>query len=429
MCGPSPANVRGLDRRHDKAEVRIPVARCHSTQAFISRVPESTAAEVRSAVEAASAAQMTWRDMPMGKTLADADAEFERGIDAVETACSVANDSGGVHHLHQAADIYTINQPLGVCIAICPFNFPFMIPLWSTPYALLAGNTMVLKPSELAPSASQILAECFLGAGFPPGVFNVVHGKMRVVNSLLSEPAVRAVNFVGTEIAGERVYEHAQATRKRIQAECNAKNHGVIVGDASKAKTLYAIVGSAFGAAGQRCMSLSVVIFVGETRAWVDELVGLAASLVVGCGLDPLVEVGPLITPAAKARVEDMIAGAVEEGASVALDGRGLDVPDYPEGNFVGPTVLTGVKPHMSCYQEEIFGPVLCCMEVDTLDEAIDLVNENKYGNGCTLFTKNPATAQIFQRSVNVGQVGINVPILAPSGPVARTGNKDSFLG
>lgn len=253
-----------------------------------------------------------------------------------------------------------------------------MIPLWSIPYALLAGNTVILKPSELTPSTSQIVAECALRAGFPPGVFNILHGKMRVVNSLLSEPDVRAINFVGSDIAGERIYEHAQATRKRIQAECNAKNHGVILEDANRAKTLYAIAGSAFGAAGQRCMSVSVVIFVGETKSWVDDLISLSSSLVVGCGLDPLVEVGPLITPAAKSRVEEMIASAAEQGATVALDGRNMEVPDYPDGNFIGPTILTNVRPHMSCYQEEIFGPVLCCIEVDTLDEAIGLINDNR---------------------------------------------------
>lgn len=222
------------------------------------------------------------------------------------------------------------------------------------------------------------MAECFLKAGFPPGIFNVIHGGAGVVNALLSQQAVRTVNFVGSEISGERVYEHALATRKRIQAECNAKNHGVVLDDASKKRTLYAIAGSAFGAAGQRCMALSVVVFVGSTKDWLDDLIALADSLVVGCGLDPLVEVGPLITSAAKNRVEDMIAGAQKEGATIALDGRKREVAEYPDGNFVGPTVLTNVKPHMACYQEEIFGPVLCCVETETLEEAIDLVNKNR---------------------------------------------------
>ncbi|KAH7240393.1 methylmalonate-semialdehyde dehydrogenase [Fusarium solani] len=429
-----------------------------SSQTFITRVPDSTPVEVQHAVVDASNAQHAWAEVPLakrrslmlnllmviyqhsakirhtlcvevGKTLADADAEFKRGVDALETACTTINDGVGIHFQHNAAEIHTMTQPLGVCVAICPFNFPFLIPLWSVPYAILAGNTVVLKPSEQTPSAPQILAECFLRAGFPPGVFNMVHGGAGVVNSLLSQQAVRAINFVGSEVAGERIYEHATATRKRIQAECSAKNHGVVLEDASKTKTLYAIAGSAFGAAGQRCMALSVIILVGETREWLDDLISLAESLAVGCGLDPVVDMGPLISPASKNRVKKVIANAEKEGAKIALDGRKRVVADYPDGNFLGPTILTNVKPYMSCYQEEIFGPVLCCIEIDTLEEAIELINANRYGNGCTIFTNSPASAQVFQRSVNVGQVGVNVPILAPSGPILRTGNKDSFLG
>ncbi|KAL2890956.1 methylmalonate-semialdehyde dehydrogenase (acylating) [Ceratocystis lukuohia] len=348
-----------------------------------------------------------------GKTLADVDAEFERGLDAIETACSVANELSGQHFPHHLAEIHTLNEPLGVCLAVTPFNFPFMIPLWSIPYALLAGNVMILKPSEKTPTVSQLLAECFLAAGFPPGVLSVIHGGSFVVNNLLSQPAVRAVSFVGSDIAGERIYDHAKATRKRIQAECSGKNHGVVLDDANKMKTLYAIAGSAFGAAGQRCMALSVAVLVGSTADWINDLVGISQRLVLGCGLDPTVEVGPLINRAAKQRVEEIITNAEAEGATVLLDGRNYHVPDYPNGNFLGPTILTNVKPYMSCYQEEIFGPVLACITVDTLEEAIQLINENRYGNGCTLFTSSPVTAQIFQRQVNVGQIGINVPILA----------------
>lgn len=253
-----------------------------------------------------------------------------------------------------------------------------MIPLWSIPYALITGNTVILKPSEKTPSATQALAECFYRAGFPSGVFNVVNGGASIVNTLLSQPAIRAVSFVGSEAAGERVYDHAKATRKRVQVECNGKNHGVVLEDASKMKALYAIAGSAFGAAGQRCMSLSVAVFVGSTKEWIDDLVTLAKSLVIGCGLDPLVEVGPLISQAAKSRVEEVITSAESEGAKVVLDGRNYHVPDYPNGNFIGPTILTKVQPYMSCYQEEIFGPVLCCVEVNTLEEAIQLINENR---------------------------------------------------
>ncbi|KAH8668837.1 methylmalonate-semialdehyde dehydrogenase [Xylariales sp. PMI_506] len=429
-----------------------------ASQGFITRVPESTGAELQDAVASAANAQPHWRATPVnnrrklllnliaifkqnssrirrilcvevGKTLSDADAEFERGIDALETACSVSNEMSGVHHVNQSAEIHTINEPLGVCLTISPFNFPFMIPLWSLPYAILAGNTVILKPSERTPSVSQVMAECFLQAGFPPGVLNIVHGRAGVVTSLLAQPAVRAVSFVGGNVAGEQVYEHARATRKRVQVECNGKNHGVVLEDASRTKALYAIAGSAFGAAGQRCMAVSVVVFVGATREWVGELVQIARTLVVGCGLDPLVDVGPVITAASKSRVEDFISSAEQEGAKVLLDGRGYQVPDYPSGNFIGPTILTNVQPYMSCYQEEIFGPVLCCIEVATLEEAVDLVNNNRFGNGCTLFTNSPIHARNFQHMVNIGQIGINVPVIAPSGPVLRTANKDSFMG
>lgn len=209
-------------------------------------------------------------------------------------------------------------------------------------------------------------------------MFNVVNGGSGVVNALLAQPSIQAISFVGSDIAGERITEHARATRKRIQAECNGKNHGVVLDDASKMKSLYAIAGSAFGAAGQRCMALSVVILVGSTKDWLDDLVKLAQSLVIGCGLDPGVEIGPLISTESKKRVEEIITTAEKEGAKVVLDGRNYSVPEYPEGNFVGPTILTDVKPYMSCYQEEIFGPVLCCMEVDSLEEAIELINTNR---------------------------------------------------
>ncbi|KAH7033482.1 Aldehyde/histidinol dehydrogenase [Microdochium trichocladiopsis] len=422
-----------------------------TTQRFTTRVPESTTTEAQNAVAAAAAAQPGWAATPLvkrrshmldllfvlkqnaqlikqcltgeiGKTMADAEAEFERGFDAVETACAGSRQMAGTHHPSQSFETHTVNEPLGVCLSITPFNFPFMIPMWSIPYAIIAGNTVVLKPSEKTPGVTHITAQCFLQAGFPPGIINIVHGTKATVDTLLAQPSIRAVSFVGSEIVGERIYEHARATRKRVQAECSGKNHGVVLPDANKFKTLFAIVGAAFGFAGQRCMALSVVVLVGgATREWLADLVGIAQSLVVG---------SPSTRPAAaKARIEGMISAAEEEGATVLLDGRGYSVPEYPDGNFVGPTILTDVKRYMSCYQEEIFGPVLVCMEVDTLEEAVDLINTNRYGIGCTIFTGSPTTAQTFQRSVNVGQIGVNVPVLAASGSILRTGNKDSFLG
>ncbi|KIW23095.1 methylmalonate-semialdehyde dehydrogenase (acylating) [Cladophialophora immunda] len=429
-----------------------------ASQKLLARVPESTPAEIQKAVTVAEAAQSAWASLPIakrkamlfsllhvlqqhtvdfqqslqlevGKTLQDAESEFERGIDAIHTACSATAEMNGKHWTTNSTETYTIHQPVGVCVVITPFNFPFMIPLWSIPYAVITGNTVVLKPSEKAPSTANLLGRCFVQAGFPPGVVNIIHGSSGAVDKLLSQPVVSAVSFVGSELAGERVYEHAKATRKRIQVEVSGKNHGIVLEDAPKTQTLYAIAGSAFGAAGQRCMALSVMLCVGSTKAWIDDLAQLAGSLKVGCGSDPGTEVGPLITAAAKERVEDMIDLAEAEGAHVVLDGRNYCVPEYPEGNFVGPTIITKVQTSMQCYQDEIFGPVLVCIEVDTLDEAIEIANENRYGNGCSLFTTDPVQAQTFQRKINIGQIGINVPVLAASGPVARTANKDSFLG
>lgn len=263
-------------------------------------------------------------------------------------------------------------------MTVSPFNFPLLIGLWSIPDAIITGNTVVWKPSERCPSTAMLLANCFYQADFPPGVLNVVHGGPSSVEKLLSQPLIKAVSFVGSDAAGERVHAHAIATRKRITADLGSKNHGVITEDAARDKTLYSIAGSAFGAAGQRCMALSVAIFIGSTSTWIPELVRIALSLKVGCGSDPGVALGPLITSAAKQRVESIIQTAVEEGATLLLDGRNVEVPGYPKGNFVGPTILSNVQPYMDCYQTEIFGPVLCCMQVQNFEEAVEIVNENR---------------------------------------------------
>ena len=300
-------------------------------------------------------------------------------------------------------------------MSITPFSFPFMIPLWSTPYALITGNTVVLKPSERAPSVSGILAEAMIQADFPPGVYNILHGGPSTVQNLVTQPLVQAISFVGSEPAAQAVHDLARTAGKRIQAECGGKNHGVVLEDANMMSTLFAIAGGAFGAAGQRCMALSVAIFVGNTREWIPKLVDLAQSMVVGSGNDKQSKIGPLIDRAAKTKVTEMIDRAVEEGAMVLLDGRDVQVPNYPDGNFLGPSILIGVETYMECYQNEIFGPVLICMQVDTLDEAIALINQNKYGNGCSIFTSSGKHASTFQRKVNVGQIGVNIPLIGMS--------------
>ncbi|RAK95638.1 methylmalonate-semialdehyde dehydrogenase [Aspergillus ibericus CBS 121593] len=446
-------NSRVMSRSQNWTNVLDPVS-----QRLLCRVPGSTLQEVQKAVEAAQDAQPGWAGMgfqirrehllrlvdvlrqmspeivtclsrEVGKTLADADAEVFRGLDCIHAACSIGPEMAGMFLGGDATLLQTFYEPVGVCVSITPFSFPFMIPLWSLPYALITGNTVILKPSEKTPTTSSLLAAAFLKTGFPPGVFNVLHGGPSTVQMLVSQPSVQAVSFVGSESAARQVHDLARAAGKRIQAECGGKNHGVVLEDANMMPTLFAIAGSAFGAAGQRCMALSVAVFVGPTREWIPKLVELAQSMVVGCGGDQESKIGPLIDAAAKTKVGEMIQRAIEERATVLLDGRDIEVPGYPDGNFMGPTILSGVETYMECYQAEIFGPVLICMEVDTLEEAIDLINQNKYGNGCSIFTTSGKHANTFQRCVNVGQIGVNIPLIAPYGTAVRTSNKDSFLG
>ncbi|GKZ38787.1 hypothetical protein AbraIFM66950_011251 [Aspergillus brasiliensis] len=446
-------NAEVMSRSQNWTNVLNPVS-----QRLLCRVPGSTLQEVQRAVEAAEDAQPGWaalgfqvrrehllrlvdvlRQMSpeivtclsreVGKTLADADAEVFRGLDCIHAACSIGPEMAGMYLGGDATLLQTFYEPVGVCVSITPFSFPFMIPLWSLPYALITGNTVILKPSEKTPTTSSLLAQAFLKTGFPPGVFNVLHGGPSTVQMLVTQPTVQAVSFVGSESAARQVHDLARAAGKRIQAECGGKNHGVVLEDANMSSTLFAIAGSAFGAAGQRCMALSVAVFVGATRDWIPRLVELAQSMVVGCGGDQESKIGPLIDKTAKRKVSEMIQRAVEERATVLLDGRDVEVPDYPDGNFMGPTILGDVQTYMECYQTEIFGPVLICMEVDTLEEAIDLINQNKYGNGCSIFTTSGKHANTFQRCVNVGQIGVNIPLIAPYGTAVRTSNKDSFLG
>jgi malonate-semialdehyde dehydrogenase (acetylating) / methylmalonate-semialdehyde dehydrogenase len=349
------------------------------------------------------------------------------------------------------------------------------------PLAIACGNTMVLKPSERDPGAAMLLAELAQRVGFPKGVLNVIHGAHDAVNFLCDDPDIKAISFVGGDKAGRHIFARATALGKRVQANTAAKNHGVILPDANKKHTLNQLVGAAFGAAGQRCMALSTVVFVGEAKAWyaplshpaceaplrvpvrvcgcmcmcsvlccalcpccvwacvykdggaavrrLPELVAMAKQLKVNAGHEPGADLGPLISPEAKARVESIIASAPREGAEVLLDGRGVQVPGYPNGNFVGPTIITGVTPAMTCYREEIFGPVLVCLFADSLDAAISLINANPYGNGTALFTQSGAAARRFQTEIDVGQVGINVPIPVPLPMFSFTGSRASIRG
>lgn len=413
-----------------------------ATNAVIGQVPQPTPEELQLAVDSCTRAFKEWRHVSVsnrarvmlkmqalirrdwdelaeiitrenGKTTADARGDVFRGLEVVEHSCAAPTLMMGetVEGVADSTDVYSYRQPLGVVAGICPFNFPAMIPLWMTPMALVAGNSMLLKPSELVPGAVMKLAELFTEAGLPPGCLNVVHGAHDTVNFMCDDDSIKAISFVGANAAGEHIQERATRQGKRVQANLGAKNHAVVLPDADKEAALNAIAGAAFGAAGQRCMALSVCVFVGETKAWIEDLADLGRSLVVNAGHEADADVGPLISAAAKSRVEDHIATAAEEGATVVLDGRGAAPTGYETGNFVGPTVLGGVQPHMKCYREEIFGPVLCCVAVDTLDDALELINANPYGNGTALFTADGAAARKFQMEVDVGQVGLNVPI------------------
>jgi malonate-semialdehyde dehydrogenase (acetylating)/methylmalonate-semialdehyde dehydrogenase len=324
---------------------------------------------------------------------------------------------------------YTYRHPLGVTAAIAPFNFPAMIPLWTIPVALACGNTHVLKPSERVPGASIRLAELALEAGVPAGVLNIIHGGHAAVDHILDSPHVRAISFVGSNTAGEYIHRRGSANGIRVQANLGAKNHGIVMPDAHYENTVNALVGAGFGAAGQRCMALSTLVMVGDAKHWVEDLARRAKELKVGNGAAPGTDIGPVISHAARDRINGLIQSAWDEGAEVVLDGRDPVVPGCEGGAFVGPTVLGKVTPEMRAYKEEIFGPVVCILEADTLEDAMRIVNANPYGNGASIFTRSGAAARHFQRNIEAGQVGINTPIPVPLPTFSFTGNKASIRG
>lgn len=369
--------------------------------------------------------------LEQGKTLIDAEGDVLRGLQVVEHCCSITSLNLGetLPNVARDMDIYTVRVPLGVTAGITPFNFPAMIPLWMFPMALITGNTMVVKPSERDPGATMFMMNLVNEAGFPKGTVNVIHGARDAVNFILDDPDIKAVSFVGSDQAGKHIYERGSKNGKRVQSNMGAKNHGVIMPDANKENTLNQLVGAAFGAAGQRCMALSTAVFVGEAKKWVPELIEKSKKLKVNAGHEPGADLGPLITPQAKERVCELIQSGVDEGADLLLDGRNVKVPGYENGNFVGPTVLHNVKPEMKCYTEEIFGPVLVSLEADTLEDAVDIINSNPYGNGTAIFTTNGATARKFTMDIDVGQVGVNVPIPVPLPMFSFTGTRGSFRG
>jgi len=429
-----------------------------ATERRIADVPFAVAADVHRAVRAAHNAFQKWREVPVvdrvqvlyrfktlldahaaevaailtrenGKTLDDAKAEVRRMIQMVEVACGMPSLMMGdsLNDIAAGIDCKTIRQPIGVCAGITPFNFPAMVPLWMYPFAIACGNTFVLKPSEKVPLTPTRVVELLHEAGLPPGVLNLIHGGKEAVDALLLHPLVRAVSFVGSTPVAKYIYSTAAAEGKRVQALGGAKNHLVVMPDADMGKTVEAIIGSAFGAAGERCLAGSVLVPVGDSADLLLRLlVARARSLAVGDGSQTGVEMGPLVTSDHCHRVRGYVEKGVAEGATPLLDGRQFTAGD---GFFLGPTIFDHVTPDMAIAREEIFGPVLSVMRVKTLDEAIELVNRSPFGNATSIFTNDGKAAREYSSRIEVGMVGVNVGVAAPMAFFPFAGWKNSFFG
>ncbi len=431
-----------------------------ATQAVLCEAPATTPDEMEQAIAAAKGAFESWKEVPVserarlmlryqallkehqeeiaeilsqetGKTFEDAKGDVWRGIEVAEQAANIASLMMGetVENVARSIDTHSWTQPLGVCAGITPFNFPAMIPLWMFPMAIACGNTFILKPSEQDPLTPMRLAELFEQAGAPKGVLQVVHGGKEQVDVLLTDPAIKAVSFVGSVPVGRYIYETGTRHMKRVQSFAGAKNHMVIMPDADKQQVINALVGASVGAAGQRCMAISVAVFVGEAQQWIPELKEAMAKVRPGAWNDSGASYGPIISAKAKDRIESLIATGEAQGAKLLLDGRGCTVDGLPDGNWVGPTLFSGVTTEMDIYNEEIFGPVLSCVELDNLGEAIELINKSPYGNGVSIFTSSGGAARRFQHEIDVGQVGVNIPIPVPLPFFSFTGWKGSFYG
>jgi len=433
-----------------------------ATGEAIARLPLSTPEEIAAAVAAAKSAAESWgatppmkRVAPMfrfkellqknadaiaraisaehGKTHADALGELQRGIEVVDFACGIPHLLKGEYSRNIGPDIdsWSDRQPLGVVAGITPFNFPAMVPMWMFPVAVACGNTFVLKPSERDPSAPMLIWELFQEAGFPAGVFNVVHGDKTAVDALLDHPDVKAVSFVGSTPIAEYVYTRGAAAGKRVQALGGAKNHMIVMPDADMDKAVDALMGAGYGSAGERCMAISVAVPVGKKTAdrLVEALAPRVRALKVAPATDPDSEMGPVVTGEAKRRITDLIGLGVKEGAELVVDGRGLVLQGYENGFFVGGTLFDRVTRDMTIYKTEIFGPVLSVVRTESYDEAADLVNSHEYGNGTAIFTRDGDTARTFADKIEVGMVGINVPIPVPVAYHSFGGWKRSLFG
>ncbi len=368
-----------------------------------------------------------------GKVLSDALGEVTRGMEVVEFVCGIPQLLKGEYteQVGTGIDAWSLRQPLGVCVGITPFNFPAMVPMWMFPVAIACGNAFILKPSERDPSAALFIAELLKEAGLPDGVFTVVNGDKEAVDALLTHPDVDAVSFVGSTPVARAIHQTATAHGKRVQALGGAKNHLVVMPDADMGQAVDAIIGAAYGSAGERCMAISVAVAVGDATAdaLVSRLSQRVRSIRVANGTDPSAEMGPLVTEAHKSKVSAYITSGVEEGADLVVDGRGLRVPGSERGFFLGGSLFDRVKPSMKIYREEIFGPVLAVTRVSDFEAALALVNGHEFGNGCTIFTRDGDVAREFCARVRIGMVGVNVPIPVPMAFHSFGGWKDSLFG
>ncbi len=368
-----------------------------------------------------------------GKVVADSKGDIQRGLEVIEFACGIPHLQKGEYTegAGPGIDVFSMRQPLGVVAGISPFNFPAMIPMWMFGVAIACGNTFVLKPSERDPSVPVRLAELFLEAGGPEGVLNVVHGDKVAVDALLDHPDVKAVSFVGSSDIANYVYERGAANGKRVQAMGGAKNHGIVLPDADLDQVVRDVIGAAYGSAGERCMALPVVVPVGDKTAdrLLEKLIPEVEKLKVGISTDPDAQYGPVVSAAHRDRIKSYIQMGVDEGARLLLDGRDFALQGYERGFFIGPSLFDHVKPGMQSYRDEIFGPVLQMVRAQTLDEAIELPSKHQYGNGVAIFTANGNAAREFAQRVNVGMVGINVPIPVPVAYHSFGGWKRSAFG
>lgn len=433
-----------------------------SSGEVIARVPMCKGDDVDRAVQSAQRALADWRDVPVverarvmfkfknlleahyediaksvtkehGKTLVESRASVMRGIEVVEFACGIPSLIMGesMENIARNVDCETIRHPVGVCVGITPFNFPAMVPLWMYPIALTCGNTFVLKPSERVPLTSMLIAELLLEAGLPKGVFNIVHGGKDCVNALLTHPQVKAISFVGSTAIAKHVYETGTAHGKRVQAAGGAKNHIIIMPDADIGQTVQALQASAFGCAGERCMAGSLAVPVGEAgEMLLPQLVEASAKMKVGpTDRDENPDMGPLVSSEHLKKVRGLIDRGESEGVKVALDGRKLKVKEAPNGFYLGPTILDHAKPEMTVVREEIFGPVLSVVRVETIEDAIKLGQQCPYGNGAVIYTNSGLAAREFKRHFNAGMIGINVGVPAPMAWFPFTGWNASFFG